>query len=353
MRGTVSWLGGCLCTAWIAACAAPGATSSTWGDGGAPAGDDEAGMSGDDASPGLGRHAEDGGAGSDDVSAACAAAGQTICTKTDQCSHFLFQLKEPDTTTCAARYALQCETQLRAPGSNSTATFVQACAEATAAGSCNDLFDGVLPGACLAEPPGQLANGAACGESTQCASLDCRKATASYRGVCATAAKSGGTARAPTALLACSAWATRSAARSSPRAPAAARTPTASSPSSARTAPRPPRRAGRGVHLERPDLRQHDRPGVRSHDVQVRIRRAGLGGRYVRRRERGALHVQRLRDLQVRLEHGGHWLVSCSCCRRRQLQRERGPGMRGAGVLQRGRMHDARPHHLQVGAQRS
>jgi len=146
-------------------------------------------VSGDDASPGSGRRGGDG--GGDDISITCAAAGETICSKTDQCSHFLFQLKEPDTATCAARYALQCETQLRAPGSSATAAFVQACAAATAAGSCNDLFDGVLPSACLSEPPGQLANGAACGESTQCASLDCRKATASYCGVCATAAKSG------------------------------------------------------------------------------------------------------------------------------------------------------------------
>jgi hypothetical protein len=129
-------------------------------------------------------------AGAAEIQAACLAAGQAVCARLQSCSSFLFQLREPDMATCASRYAMNCTTQATAPGSQTTVAFVQSCGAAMGAGACSDLFDGVPPAACTGIP-GTLAVGAACGESTQCASLDCRKASGSYCGTCATAAAAG------------------------------------------------------------------------------------------------------------------------------------------------------------------
>jgi hypothetical protein len=191
---TQGWFG-CCCTVVLTACSTGVSDAPPWeGEGGAEAAPGDPG-GGDDGGGGGGGGGPGSRGGNGDASAAiataCEAAGQALCARTSACSQFLFQLRERDVSSCASRYALQCETALGAPGANETPEYIQTCATATTAASCNDLFDGVAPTGCQSPPAGALADGSACGESTQCASLDCRKPTGSYCGTCVTPAQAG------------------------------------------------------------------------------------------------------------------------------------------------------------------
>ncbi|HEY8088867.1 MAG TPA: hypothetical protein VIF09_13500 [Polyangiaceae bacterium] len=187
---TQTWFGGC-CAVALTACSTGVADAPPWeGDGGAEAASGDPGGGDDGGGGGQGTRAGDADA-SAAIATACEAAGQALCARTSACSQFLFQLRETDVASCATRYALQCEAALGAPGANETPGFIEACSAATAGGSCNDLFDGVVPHDCQSPQAGALADGSACGESTQCASLDCRKPTGSYCGTCVTPAQAG------------------------------------------------------------------------------------------------------------------------------------------------------------------
>jgi hypothetical protein len=196
MRRTIHTTVGTLFCIW----ALGSGCSSTSGGGGFNSGDGgpsvqgDAGTQSDGLPPGEdGSPAVDGSGGVDGSAfeSVCMAAGTSLCMKLNTCFPFLVETSYGDLMRCRNRYAIQCVAQLAAPGSGVSSSYVQSCDAAIAAGSCTALLDGVLPSACAPVPMGQLAAGAACGESSQCAGGDCRKPTGSYCGTCTTLAAAG------------------------------------------------------------------------------------------------------------------------------------------------------------------
>ena len=111
------------------------------------------------------------------VDKACADEAQAYCTKLDACQ------TAPNGTgriyggfaTCVARVDTGCHTQLGAPGTGSSATSKEACAQAYAAATCAQFSLG--NGAC-SPPAGNIDGGGACSFDAQCKSSFCSQATA-------------------------------------------------------------------------------------------------------------------------------------------------------------------------------
>jgi hypothetical protein len=132
----------------------------------------------------------DGGTGAD-VMKACADESNAVCALRDMCGpNFVIAKNFGDIATCQTRTTSTCVNALNAKGSGNNATHVEACAAAYPSESCTDFRDGNPVAACVA-PMGQLANGAACGASGQCASTYCAIPQYSVCGTCQTLPAAG------------------------------------------------------------------------------------------------------------------------------------------------------------------
>jgi hypothetical protein len=114
---------------------------------------------------------------------ACTDVAAAVCTAVNGCSSFLVQLQYGDVGTCQTRFQATCVTALAANGTGMTASTMDACAKAVAGESCADIVSNNPPSACHAVM-GQLANGTACGDPSQCQSAYCNRGTDGTCGAC-------------------------------------------------------------------------------------------------------------------------------------------------------------------------
>lgn len=118
----------------------------------------------------------------------CAAYTAATCGKMAQCWPWLMAASHGDLDTCIDRTASLCANVLTAPGSSWTPEKIESCAQALPAISCETWWNSVAP-AC--DPgPGQLADGTACIDRSQCQGGTCLQSTSGC-GVCASVAQIG------------------------------------------------------------------------------------------------------------------------------------------------------------------
>jgi hypothetical protein len=117
-------------------------------------------------------------------------AAGALCQKYDSCSAFFVQIAYGDVDACTAALKTTLASALAASGTGATPTQVAACATAVGTASCDQVLSHDLPSPC--QPvAGQLAAGAACGDSSQCQSAYCHKGSGSTCGACAGAPSPG------------------------------------------------------------------------------------------------------------------------------------------------------------------
>ncbi len=104
-----------------------------------------------------------------------------LCSKLAECAPFLLEAGYGDEVTCADRLTKACTEQSLSAGSGMTEANILACESALTAASCNDVFANNVP-ACTFR--GTLADGATCGDGSQCASGFCSHGS-DLCGVCA------------------------------------------------------------------------------------------------------------------------------------------------------------------------
>lgn len=110
-----------------------------------------------------------------------------LCTKLDLCSPFYLKAGYGDVAGCTDRLTKVCTAQSQSDGSGMTQANLVACEAALNAATCNDVFANNVA-ACTFH--GILANGATCGDSTQCASGFCSHG-GNLCGVCAAKGTAG------------------------------------------------------------------------------------------------------------------------------------------------------------------
>jgi len=115
----------------------------------------------------------------------------TYCTKGDGCSPLFSQFSFVDVATCKERMKKSFLNALAAPSTGQTPEAMAACNTAAASLSCADLFNGIVPDACK-PVAGKLADGAACGDDSQCTSKWCSAGELLDCGKCGTAPAEGG-----------------------------------------------------------------------------------------------------------------------------------------------------------------
>jgi len=93
-----------------------------------------------------------------------------LCTKLDQCAPFFLKAIYGDVTGCTDRLTKTCIAQSLSDGSGMTESNIVACEAALTTATCDDVFANNLP-ACTFR--GSYADGATCGDSSQCASGFC------------------------------------------------------------------------------------------------------------------------------------------------------------------------------------
>jgi len=126
-----------------------------------------------------------------------------LCTKLAECAPFLLAAGYGDLAGCADRLLKVCVAQSQSDGSGMTLDHILACEAALASATCDDVFANNVP-ACNFR--GSYLDGAACGDSSQCASGFCNHA-GNLCGVCAprggsgTACPSGGNDECATGLV--------------------------------------------------------------------------------------------------------------------------------------------------------
>ena len=122
---------------------------------------------------------------------ACTDLSAAFCDKIAACTPVYLQLGYGDAARCKAQLKPNCTTSLTAPSTGSTPQNLADCAKAVPAVSCNDLYSNRTPAAC--QPvAGKLADGAACGEDSQCVSKYCGTSGTSNCGKCGPAPGAGG-----------------------------------------------------------------------------------------------------------------------------------------------------------------
>jgi hypothetical protein len=136
-----------------------------------------------------------GSGGGSSVSAAQAASdvASALCTRIQACTPFLIQVAYGDLATCTSRTTATPTATLAAPGTGWVSSAAEECAQAIPGVSCDDALGNALPAACR-PPAGQLALGAACGDSAQCASAYCNLGAGGKCGTCAAALGATGSA---------------------------------------------------------------------------------------------------------------------------------------------------------------
>ena len=122
---------------------------------------------------------------------ACTDLAAALCTQLSNCAAPLITTSYGDVATCQARAKLGCMPSLTAPGTSATPDKLDKCATAFASGTCDALFSRDMPSACIPDP-GKLANGAACGDDSQCTSTYCKKPAGMVCGVCGMRSTAGG-----------------------------------------------------------------------------------------------------------------------------------------------------------------
>jgi hypothetical protein len=110
-----------------------------------------------------------------------------LCTKLSECAPFLVKAVYGDATTCADRLTRVCTEQSLSAGSGMTQTSILSCEAALSAATCNDVFANNVP-ACAFR--GTLADGATCGDGSQCSSGFCSHG-GNLCGVCASKGAAG------------------------------------------------------------------------------------------------------------------------------------------------------------------
>ncbi|HLK35694.1 MAG TPA: hypothetical protein VKU41_03005 [Polyangiaceae bacterium] len=115
---------------------------------------------------------------------------KALCAKYSACSAYLVAAQFGDMATCASTVKASVVNTLGAPGTGQTPGNAEACATKVAGISCDDAFGHNLPSECQ-PAAGTLANGTACGDSSQCKSGYCNIAPTSTCGMCAAAPAAG------------------------------------------------------------------------------------------------------------------------------------------------------------------
>lgn len=110
-----------------------------------------------------------------------------MCTKLNQCAPFFLKAIYGDLASCNDRLIKVCTQQSATNTTGLSQASVQACETALNAATCADLFANNIP-ACSFH--GTLADGATCGDNTQCASAFCQLG-GNLCGTCAAKAAAG------------------------------------------------------------------------------------------------------------------------------------------------------------------
>ena len=139
-----------------------------------------------------GSQADSGGDGGSDVSADQAAtnAATAYCTRANACAPAYVTLGYGDVTTCTQGLKTSLLSGFSAPGTSSTPAQIEACAQVLPQASCADLLARKMPPACM-PVAGKLANGAACGDDSQCVGTRCKVAKDAVCGTCTAPAAAG------------------------------------------------------------------------------------------------------------------------------------------------------------------
>ena len=99
----------------------------------------------------------------------------SLCTKFNQCAPFYLKAVYGDVAGCTDRVTKACAAQSQSNGSGMTEASILDCEAALSTATCNDVFSNNVP-ACTFH--GTFADGATCGDNTQCTSGFC-----SHKGV--------------------------------------------------------------------------------------------------------------------------------------------------------------------------
>jgi hypothetical protein len=116
----------------------------------------------------------------------------SFCNKYNSCAAPFVQITYGDMATCQARFKLSVAPSLAANGTGATSAQYESCSKDLSAASCDDVLSRNLPQSCQTVA-GTLANGAACGEDSQCTGKFCNTGTNQTCGACSTLAAAGGT----------------------------------------------------------------------------------------------------------------------------------------------------------------
>src|ERR1700722_14650824 len=131
-----------------------------------------------------------GGATSVSPTQAASDAAAAFCARAQACAPAYVQLEWGDVATCSSRFGAQLTGTLAATGTSDTPSQFEACAQALPGISCDDVLGHGIPAPCRATP-GSLANGAACGDDSQCSGGRCNVPVTQTCGVCTTFAMAG------------------------------------------------------------------------------------------------------------------------------------------------------------------
>jgi hypothetical protein len=123
---------------------------------------------------------------------ACTSLAESYCKKLGDCFPLGLDVLFGDASTCQARAKAQCLRTLGAPGVHETPSMASACATDLLAESCPAVLGKDVTPSCV-PAPGDVANGAACGDDEQCASGFCPVAGDAVCGTCAALPKVGDT----------------------------------------------------------------------------------------------------------------------------------------------------------------
>jgi hypothetical protein len=135
--------------------------------------------------------AGDGGAPATTIEGACAAQASADCALRNSCTAGLGATVDyGSTSACVSLLTSSCVASFAAPGTGNSIAHTNGCAGAYPGESCTDWYDDNTTTACRS-PAGSGANGAACGESSQCASGFCSIGLSAACGTCEAPAMAG------------------------------------------------------------------------------------------------------------------------------------------------------------------
>jgi hypothetical protein len=116
--------------------------------------------------------------------------GNAYCARAQACAPAYVQLQWGDVATCSSKLGAELAGTLAATGTGDTPSQLESCVQALPGISCDDLLGRNVPAPCRAVA-GSLANGAACGDDSQCSGGHCKIASGQTCGVCTTFAAAG------------------------------------------------------------------------------------------------------------------------------------------------------------------